>query len=32
VIPLTGLRRVIAGVDGISVHRFKFQGTGVYDP
>ena len=27
-----GLRRVIAGVDGISVHRFKFQGTGMYDP
>jgi hypothetical protein len=26
------LRRVIAGVDGISVHRFKFQGTGMYDP
>jgi hypothetical protein len=26
------LRRVIAGVDGISVHRFKFQGTGIYDP
>lgn len=26
------LRRVIAGVDGISVHRFKFQGPGMYDP
>ena len=26
------LLRVIAGVDGISVHRFKFQGTGMYDP
>lgn len=26
------LRRVIAGVDGISVHHFKFQGTGMYDP
>jgi len=26
------LRRVIAGVDGISVHRFKFQGTEMYDP
>jgi hypothetical protein len=26
------LRRVIAGVDGISVHRFKFQGTGMVDP
>jgi hypothetical protein len=25
-------RRVIAGVDGISVHRFKFQGAGMYDP
>ena len=25
------LRRVIAGVDGISVHRFKFQGAGMYD-
>jgi hypothetical protein len=24
-------RRVIAGVDGISVHRFKFQGPGMYD-
>jgi hypothetical protein len=26
------LRRVIAGVDGISVHRFKFQGPGMYNP
>ncbi|HWX56413.1 MAG TPA: DUF4252 domain-containing protein [Verrucomicrobiae bacterium] len=26
------LRRVIAGVDGISVHRFKFPGPGMYDP
>lgn len=26
------LRRVIAGIDGISVHRFKYQGPGVYDP
>lgn len=26
------LRRVIAGVDGISVHRFKFQGAGMYNP
>ncbi|HEX6804296.1 MAG TPA: hypothetical protein VF133_11505 [Terriglobales bacterium] len=27
-----GLRRVIAGIDGISVHRFHFQGPGAYDP
>ena len=27
-----GLRRVIAGVDGISVHRFRFQTAGMYDP
>jgi hypothetical protein len=27
-----GLRRVIAGVDGISVHRFRFPGPGMYDP
>lgn len=27
-----GLRRVIAGVNGISVHRFRFQGPGMYDP
>src|SRR5206468_5145921 len=26
------LRRVIAGVDGISIHRFKFQGPGMFDP
>jgi hypothetical protein len=26
------LRRVIAGVDGISVHRFHYQGPGLYDP
>jgi hypothetical protein len=26
------LRRVIAGVDGVSVHRFRFQGPGMYDP
>jgi hypothetical protein len=26
------LRRVIAGVDGISVHRFKFRDPGMYDP
>jgi hypothetical protein len=26
------LRRVIAGIDGISVHRFHFQGPGAYDP
>jgi hypothetical protein len=26
------LSRVIAGVDGISVHRFRFQGPGMYDP
>lgn len=25
------LRRVIAGVDGISIHRFKFQDAGMYD-
>ena len=27
-----GLRRVIAGVDGVSVHRFRFQSYGTYDP
>jgi len=27
-----GLRRVIAGIDGISVHRFHFRGPGAYDP
>lgn len=26
------LRRVIAGIDGISVHRFKYHGAGMYDP
>jgi len=26
------LRRVIAGVDGISVHRFRFHDMGMYDP
>jgi hypothetical protein len=26
------LRRVIAGVSGISVHRFHFAGPGMYDP
>ena len=26
------LRRVIAGINGISVHRFKFQGAGMFDP
>lgn len=26
------LMRVIAGIDGISVHRFKFEGPGMYDP
>ena len=26
------LRHVIAGIDGISVHRFHFQGPGAYDP
>jgi hypothetical protein len=26
------LRRVIAGVDGVSVHHFKFQNAGMYDP
>jgi len=26
------LRHVIAGIDGISVHRFRFQGVGMYDP
>lgn len=28
----SSLRRVIAGIDGISVHRFKYQGRGMYDP
>ncbi len=26
------LRRVIAGINGISVHRFKFQGPGMFAP
>jgi hypothetical protein len=26
------LRRVIAGIDGISIHRFKFQAPGMFDP
>jgi hypothetical protein len=26
------LRRVVAGVDGVSVHHFRFQGDGMYDP
>ena len=26
------LRRVIAGVDGISVHEFRFRGAATYDP
>jgi hypothetical protein len=26
------LRRVIAGVDGVSVHHFRFPGYGLYDP
>ena len=26
------LRRVIAGVDGVSVHHFRFPGYGMYDP
>ena len=26
------LRRVIAGIDGISIHRFKFQEPGMFDP
>src|SRR5256885_626705 len=25
-------RRVIAGVDGVSVHHFRFPGDGMYDP
>ena len=28
----TGFRRVIAGVDGVSVHHFRFPGDGMYDP
>jgi hypothetical protein len=26
------LRRIVAGVDGISVHHFRFAGEGMYDP
>ena len=26
------VRRVIAGIDGISIHRFKYRGSGMYDP
>lgn len=26
------LRHIIAGVDGVSVHRFRFQNMGMYDP
>ena len=26
------LRHIIAGVDGISIHRFRFPGEGMYDP
>jgi Domain of unknown function (DUF4252) len=26
------VRRIIAGLDGVSVHRFHYQGAGVYDP
>lgn len=26
------LRRVVAGVDGVSIHRFHFDGYGMYDP
>lgn len=28
----TDLRRVVAGVDGVSVHHFRFPGDGMYDP
>ncbi|MGH9517291.1 MAG: hypothetical protein ACRD3P_16615 [Terriglobales bacterium] len=28
----TNLRRVVAGVDGVSVHHFRFPGYGMYDP
>jgi hypothetical protein len=28
----TDFRRVIAGVDGVSVHHFRFAGYGMYDP
>jgi hypothetical protein len=26
------LRRVVAGIDGVSVHHFRFQSYGMYDP
>lgn len=26
------LRRVVAGVDGVSVHEFRFHGAATYDP
>jgi hypothetical protein len=26
------LRRVVAGVEGVSVHHFRFPGYGMYDP
>lgn len=26
------VRRIIAGLDGVSVHRFHYQGAGAYDP
>lgn len=26
------VRRIIAGLDGVSVHRFHYQGSGMYDP
>jgi hypothetical protein len=26
------LRRVIAGISGVSIHRFHFPGPGMYDP
>jgi hypothetical protein len=26
------VRRIIAGLDGVSVHRFRYQGAGAYDP
>lgn len=28
----TDFRRVVAGVDGVSVHHFRFPGDGMYDP
>lgn len=27
-----GMRRIIAGLDGVSVHRFRYQAPGMYDP